>query len=193
MATDPARIYIDAVETRYAVLFPTDPPAFKIGWLAFDEHDAPPIVKFGFGDLEDDDAIGGETIGTETQELVVQIWGKGTSADQATAQDEAEASVRTIRRRLLLACRDVAMAGGGLVPDEPLELGRRHRSRWRWTREAHEHHGRMLTGSIWIRMTVPPEIFQTVKIESVQVTEKADYDGDGTPDETLDTHTAPAP
>lgn len=173
MAVDVARQYIDDVETRYDELFPDETPEFKVGGLTLSENDSPPVIKWRFGGIEHEPSIIVDSIGTEVQELLIRIWGAGSNAD------ETDASARTIKNRLLLACRQVAQRTA--IPD-PITFGA-----FEWSEEQHNVLGRHLDGSVEVKFAVAGEVFDTVTIAQAQVTQHADYDGDAVNDETIHT------
>ena len=155
MSTDVARIYIDSVMLRLGELdgallgLP-----YMVGGVAFAENDAPPIVKWAFGDVDHEPAVVGDTIGTEVQELRLRVW---AAADD---QDASEAATRTLKNKLLLAARQVALAGR--VPD-PIAFGR-----FEWNVEFHNVYGRHLEGSILVKFGVPDQEFTTVVVAQAE-------------------------
>ena len=171
MAYDVARQYIEDVMARYAELF-DDPLPHKVGRTALAEQDEPPIVKWSFGRIRHLQAMQGESIGTEVQELELRIWGAGVD------QDESESVARTLKNQLLLACRQVAQRSQ--IP-EPIEFGD-----FDWIEESHTDLGRALEGSVSMRFAVPAQVFDEVTVLKAQVTEHADYDGNATFDETIE-------
>lgn len=172
MSSDPARQYIDDVKDALEALFPGSPP-FKVGALKFAENDAPPIVKWKFGGIEHEPSTVVGTIGTEIQELIVRIWNKGDDPD------ESDANTRTLKNRVMLACRQVAQRTQIV---DPIAFGS-----FEWNTEAHQNFGRFLEGSILVKFGMPNVVKPKALITKTQITQAADYDGDGVADETIHT------
>jgi hypothetical protein len=173
MALDPARQYIDDVHVRLAELFDVPDDFYKVGGLTFAHNDAPPIIKWRFGRITHEPSTVVGSIGTEVQELTVRIWHVGADPD------ESEANTRTLKNQLMLACRQIAQQTE--IPD-PIAF-----SEFDWNEEAHVKHGRFLEGTIDVKFAMPNEVFPTALMAKTQITQHADYDGDGTNDETVHT------
>lgn len=176
MSVDVARQYIDQVELKLQELATAESfaaPPFKVGLTKFFENDAPPIIKWRFGSIEHEPSTVVTTIGTEVQELVIRIWGKGPD------QDESEATTRFLKNRLMLACKLVAQAS---QIEDPIEFGD-----FDWNPEAHMRHGRRLEGSVFVKFGMPNRVLPTALMKATQITQHADYDGNGVNDETIHT------
>lgn len=184
MPTDPGRVYIDLVMTRYGELFGSA-PSHKVGDVAWNEHDAPPIIKFRFGPCFHEPPVEHDSIATERQEYEVRVWGDGADADAA------EADARTIKNRLLLAARQIAHGTtAGAVADEAFYLDEEP---WDWLEARHTHKGRALEGEFGVRLPVADQVFTEVTVTSFELDAEVDFDGDGASDETLATIVKPAP